>query len=357
VTAGFVVLGLLIGGVIVFNLVNDRMQAYQENGLRTAVETRARGVQMAFAASLHREWTNLESLSQPLAVGNPDEVQDDLSTLVGQGHIISWAGFADTDGVVRIASNGLLVGANVGSRPWFKRGLRGNFAGDAHEAVLLAAKLPQLPDGEPLRFLDLAAPIPGVGGSTAGVLGIHLNLEWAKAQIRQLAEALDIDIFIVNPEGTTVISSVGSEFSNLDVASFRRARSGATGVGLEQWPDGNRYFVATLPEATYLNLPKFGWSILARINAEAVRQPAQSFSSGLMFNMALFGTLLLLLTLLFVISFIRPFHHLAANAKAIADGDDVYPYESKRTSELATIGAALATLQAKVAEPEDGEGR
>jgi hypothetical protein len=76
-----------------------------------------------------------------------------------------------------------------------------------------------------------------------------------------------------------------------------------------------------------------------------------------MFNLAVFGALLLLLTLLFIVSFIRPFHHLALNAKAIANGEDVYPYESARTSELATIGSALATLQAKVSEPEDGEAR
>lgn len=356
VTAGFVLTGLLIVGLIVFHVVNDRMGAYEEASSRTAVETRARGVQTAFAASLHREWVNLESLSRPLAVGNPMDIQDELSMLVGQGEIISWAGYATNDGVVRVASNGLLVGANVGSRPWYQRGLQGNFAGDAHEAVLLAAKLPQPENGEPLRFLDLATPIPGVAGSVAGVLGVHLNLGWARAQIVELAEALDIDVFIVNPEGRAVISSVAGQFSDLDLASFRRARSGATGVGLETWPDGQSYFVATLPEASYLNLPTFGWSIVARINANAVSQPAQSFSAGLMFNLLTCGAMLLLLTLLFIVSFIRPFHHLAVNARAIANGEDVYPYESARTSELALIGSALAMLQAQAGEAHDNQG-
>lgn len=357
VTACFIFLSLLIGTVVVFNAVSDRMRDYQEASLRIAVETRSRGVQTAFAASLYREWANLESLSRPLTVGNPIEVQDDLSMLVGQGHIVSWAGYAENDGTVQVASNGLLVGANVGSRPWFQRGLQGNFAGDAHEAVLLAAKLPQTASGEPLRFLDLATPIPGVGGSTAGVLGVHLNLEWAKAQIRELANALEIDVFIVNPEGSTVISSVDGAFSNLDLASFRRAKSGATGVGLERWPDGKNYFAATLPEATYLNLPKFGWSIVARISAEAGREQAQSLSTGLLFNLATYGALSLLLSLLFIVAFIRPFHHLAINAKEIASGADVYPYESARTSELATIGFALATLQGKVIEPEADQSK
>lgn len=356
VTASFVAISLLIGAALVFKTIDERVRAFQEAGLRTAVETRARGLQTAFGAALYREWTNLESLTKLVATGDPREVQDDLSTLVGQGRIISWAGFASSDGTVLAASNGLLVGANVAARPWFQRGLQGNYAGDAHEAVLLASKLPPLPNGEPKRFLDLAAPIPGVGGSTVGVIGVHLNLEWARAQIHELAAALKIDVFVVNPEGKVVISSLDGQIPGLDLPSFGRARSAATGVSLETWPDGNRYFSASLPEATYLNLPKFGWSIVARIGADAVSRPANSFSAGLLLNLALYGTMLFLFTSLFIVSFIRPFHHLAVSAKAIADGKDIYPYESRRTSELAVIGSALARLQSKL-EADDVENR
>jgi nitrate/nitrite-specific signal transduction histidine kinase len=81
----------------------------------------------------------------------------------------------------------------------------------------------------------------------------------------------------------------------------------------------------------------------------------QLLSTALVFNLAAFGSLLLLLTLLFIVSFIRPFHHLAINAKAVADGEDVYPYESARTSELATIGNALAKLQSKVINADEGQ--
>jgi hypothetical protein len=350
ITASFVFLSVVVGAVLVFIAIDDRVRAFQAASLRTAVETRAKGLQTAFAQSLYREWINLEPLAVALSTGDARQVQDDLTNLVGRGEVISWAGYARNDGTVEVASNGLLVGASVASRPWFQSGLKGSFAGDAHEAVLLASKLPQLQGGEPLRFLDMATPIAGVGDATAGVLGVHLNLEWAKTQIRQLSEALDIDAVIVNPEGKAVISSIEGEVSNLDLASFRRARAGATGVGLESWPDGKYYYAATLPEATYLTLPKFGWSIIARISADAISQPAKSFSTGLIFNLLLYG--LLLLTLLFIVAFIQPFHHLAKNAKSIADGEDVYPYESSRTYELATIGGSLAKLQSQIGEPQ-----
>ena len=353
VTAGFMFACILVGAAIVFKVIDDRMLSFQEASLRTAVETRVRGVQTAFAASLYREWTNLETLGRSLAVSQPEEIQDDLSTLVGSGRVVSWAGYAGNDGKVRVASNGLLVGADVSSRPWFQRGLQGNFAGDAHEAVLLAAKLPAPESGEPLRFLDLAAPVTGVGQSVTGVLGLHLNLEWAKAYIRELSDALDVDVLIVNPEGRAVISSTNESPSNLDLPSFRRARTGATGVSLELWPDGKNYFVATLPEASYQSLPRFGWSIVARIDANAFSNAASSYSSGLFISLSLLTLLLLLLMSLFIVSFIRPFHHLAVNAKAVADGQNVYPYESRRTSELATIGSAISRLQAS-ADRQDG---
>jgi hypothetical protein len=125
VTAGFMFACTLVGAAIVFKVEDDRMVGFQEASLRTAVETRARGVQTAFAASLYREWINLETLGSSLAVSQPEEVQDDLSTLVGSGRVVSWAGYAGNDGKVRVASNGLLVGADVSSRPWFQRGASG----------------------------------------------------------------------------------------------------------------------------------------------------------------------------------------------------------------------------------------
>lgn len=344
---------LLVGAAIVFNVVNDKVRSFQELSLRTAVETRARGVQTAFAASLYREWANLEILAKSLAVTDPGNIQDDLSTLVGTGQIISWAGYAGNDGGVQVASNGLLAGADVSARPWFQQGLQGDFAGDAHEAVLLASKLPALENGEPLRFLDMAKPIASPSQTAAGVLGLHLNLEWAKTYVKELSQALNVGVFIVNPEGTAVISSEEQSLLNLDLPSLGRARTGATGVSLEVWPDGKNYFVATLPEASYRTLPKFGWSIVAKIDANAIREPASSFSSQLLFNLALLCLFLLILTSLFIVSFIRPFHHLANSAKAVADGEDVYPYESYRTSELATIGSAISRMQANMDRPQN----
>ncbi|WP_075293211.1 cache domain-containing protein [Pararhizobium arenae] len=352
-TAMFVLASMFIGLSMAYLVLNERVATFQEGALRLAVQTRLAGLQTAFSQALYREWNNLGPLAERLKSKDPKDLQDELTALVGSGEVISWAGYASSDGIVAVASNGLLVGQSVKARPWFQRGLEGDFAGDAHEAVLLASKLPASPTGEPLRFLDFATPIKDAYGKTTGVLGVHLNLDWAKETIVGIAKALEIDVFVVSPNGTVVISSVQGDFNNLDLASFRRARAGALGAGVERWPDSKTYFSATLTELTYSDLPKFGWGIIGRIGADAAIQPAKTFSTGLIANLVTFGALLLLLTLVFVVIFVRPFNRLAENARAIAAGEDVYPFESDRTRELSIVSAALAKLQCQVGSGSD----
>ncbi|HEV7436230.1 MAG TPA: cache domain-containing protein [Pseudorhizobium sp.] len=346
ITLSFVLVSALIGLFIAYQVISDRARSFEEASLTRAVETRARGVQVALAQALYREWSNLTAIRQQFANLPPQEMQALLSSLTGTGETISWAGYARNDGTVVAASNGLLVNADVGSRPWFQRGLEGEFAGDFHEAVLLAKELPTPADGAPLRFLDFATPVTGGDGSVAGVVGLHLNAQWAERLVKEMARALAIDVFIVGPEGRIVAATDGKFYENLDLASVSAARVGAVGTHVETWPDGQSYFTATLPELSYRDLPKFGWSIIARIDADNVIQPARAMSMDLIIRLIAFALLLLLLTALFIVWYIRPFGLLAANAKELAEGGDVYPFESNRTRELSLIGAALARLQA-----------
>lgn len=346
----FVVVSAVIGLFIAYQVISDRARSFEEASLTRAVETRARGVQVALAQTLYREWSNLTAIRQQFVSLPPQEMQALLSSLAGTGEIISWAGYARNDGAVVAASNGLLINADVSSRPWFQRGLEGDFAGDFHEAVLLAQKLPAPQDGGPLRFLDLATPIAAPNGSVVGVVGLHLNAQWAESLVTELAQAMNIDVLIINPEGNAVVATDGGAYADLELASFTAARSGAAGTHLETWPDGQSYFTATLPELSYRDLPKFGWSIIARISADNVIQPARAMSVDLLIRLIAFGLLLLLLTALFIVWYIRPFGLLAANAMEIAEGEEVYPFESNRTRELSLIGSALARLQATTLE-------
>ena len=71
-----------------------------------------------------------------------------------------WIGVADAQGVVRNATNGLLVGQSVAQRPWFQHGLQGVHVGDVHAAQLLESLLPPHRDGRAAPFFGLCRTHP-----------------------------------------------------------------------------------------------------------------------------------------------------------------------------------------------------
>jgi diguanylate cyclase (GGDEF)-like protein len=120
----------------------------------------------------------------------------------------AWIGFANTDGVVAASTHGILQGASVSARPWFKKGLHELSVGDVHEAQLLTNLLEKRADGEPYRFVDLAFPVRDPDGNVIGVLAGHLNWDWAR---RLTASAEDNDgdtdttLSVISKDGTVLI--------------------------------------------------------------------------------------------------------------------------------------------------------
>lgn len=346
ITVAFVAVSALIGLAIAYVLISERARAFEQASLQRALETRTLGIQTALSQALNREWTNLNVVRLGAGVLTPGELQSRLNSLVGAGDVVSWAGYAATDGTVIAASNGLLVGENVAARPWFREGLKGPYAGDAHEAVLLAARLPAR--SQPLRFIDFAVPLQDDDGAVRGVLGVHLDAAWVSRLITEMADAMNVGVVVVGPQGTISASSIPDLPDIQALESLQRARAGAVGTSLEPWPDGRSYFTLTVPELDYPDLPRFGWSFVSRIDGEAATVPAREMSDYLILRLAGLGAMLLLLTALYVVAFIRPFARLAANAMEIADGHDTYPMESNRTREISVLSAALARLQANM---------
>lgn len=339
---GFVLLGALLASVSAWLLVNERLSDFRQAALAEAVTTRARGLGLDFARSLHQEWTAARIIAQDIARRDRPEIRSSLDLVVGDNSRVSWAGIAALDGTVMVASGRLLEGRNVAQRPWFQYGLEGNFAGDVHEAVLLAELLPSQ-SGEPRRFLDFATPVKDADGATSGVLGLHLDYEWAREHLRESARSLDLDVFLVNRAGEVVMASRDLPGTTLDLPSMRAAAAGASITSLETWPDGASYLTAVIAEVAYADLPSFGWSLVARIDDAALAQ--RSAFMALLLFLGTFGLLLVAITAAFVRIFATPFSKLAATAAALMRGEDIYPYESGSTAEAQTLSAAVARLQ------------
>lgn len=343
---GFVVLGAILFGLSTTYLMFSTIERVRASAMEEAVNVRGRYAARDFARVLEKDWRDLKDIAAKIEGPAAIAVNVALDLMVGSDQRISWAGFATPDGIVQVASNDVLKGVDVSARPWFQRGLGGDFAGDVHEAVLLN-KLMGGTEQDPLRFIDLAAKVEGQDGQIAGVLGFHINFAWAEAFLREIAEDLELDLYLVSQNGDVIIATDGSKAGARGGQIFRAAASGVAQSGSEVWPDGVSYFNVVIPEVTYGDLPSFGWRLVARIDPGSFDSGSAGLLRSVLATLAVAGLLLLIATVAFSRIFVQPFALLADNAQRIADGADEYPLEMRRTDELARLSAALAKLQGK----------
>ncbi len=214
-------------------LVSYRNTASQVNSSLAAVASATSGRLDRFMAERQLEM-NLFSQLQPMQKlwrDNPAELRRALEQLQSTFSDLAWIGFADVDGKVVAATGGLLEGKSVASRQWFKEGLQRLAIGDVHDAVLLSSLLTQRENGEPYRFVDLAFPVKDSSGKLLGVLGGHLNWDWAGQLIKDV-EANDGDtdtgLSIIDRNGVVLVGpdKGTTRYSGAQLAGILKARKG-----------------------------------------------------------------------------------------------------------------------------------
>jgi diguanylate cyclase (GGDEF)-like protein len=214
--------------------VSYRNTAVQVNSNLAAVASATSGRLDRFMAERQLEMKLFSQLQplQNLWRDDPAELRRALEQLQSTFTDLAWIGFADVDGKVVAATGGLLEGKSVAARTWFKEGLQRLAIGDVHEAVMLASLLAQRENGEPYRFVDLAFPVKDSSGKLLGVLGGHLNWEWA-TQLIQDVEANDGDtdtrLSIIDKNGVALVGldKGKTRFTGEQLAGILKARKGA----------------------------------------------------------------------------------------------------------------------------------
>lgn len=325
---------------------------YSRQTALAAVETRSNALVNFVSRALFEEWQRVEQRAAQISpLDSPDSVQTAVDSLSTNDEKTSWVGIAKADGTVAAASRGLLVGENVASRPWFNEGLKGSFAGDVHEAVLLARLLN--PEGDdPLRFIDFAAPIRNADGAVWGVLGTHVNWRWVRELVQEAGTELALEVFIVNAAGTVILSTGPTDEALQSLAIFRSAALGSPSTSAETWPDGKTYYAATIAERSYETLPPFGWRYIMRLDPQFVFGAADAFRAQMLFGMALALLAALLMLALIVGFFTRPLGLLLDVLLRLARGESVgYHRERTRYRELGTLSEAIARLQSQPVAP------
>ncbi|MBD2578085.1 diguanylate cyclase [Oscillatoria sp. FACHB-1406] len=198
----------------------------------------------------------------------------------------AWIGLTNFEGVVVASTNQILEGKKVSSRPWFIQGKQGAVVEDVHEAKLLAPLLPNPnPNGEPLRFVDIAAPVFSTTNpnKVEGVLGAHLYWNWAKDVrddlLKPLQDRYHVEAMILSQSGEVLLTPAvdsGSQKKQFEpgwfpsishLKSVRAVRDGERGFLVERWPDGTYLtgFAATQGLEDY---PGLGWIVLVRQSTE-----------------------------------------------------------------------------------------
>lgn len=346
---GFVVLTLLILLSILALLVSQRSDDLIDEALDKAVRVRVSAAGQMLARTIENDWRDLKFLASTVSGSESGNLRGLMDGMRGDGSRISWIGYATLDGRVAQATDGMLVGADVSQRPWFSNGLQDAYAGDVHEALLLA-KLLDSPDDDPLRLIDMALPVHDGNGDVTGVVGMHIDFAWAESLLRDIAGDLGLDLFLIAGDGSVIVATDGQEHIGREVRVLRAAVAGTSVFGRETWPDGRDYFSSLVPTVVSGDLPSFGWRLVGRLDAGTFR-PGIDFLTGAVLSTALGGAaLLFLLSVVYVRLFIRPIEALASSARRIASGaEDHYPPELKATAESAEFSAALARLQMRTA--------
>lgn len=249
----------------------------------------ATNVSKTLADGLHersREAEMLAASSNVWALGLSSETVKDLLTSSQAVHTHnSWVGVVDERGVVRAATGNLLVGQDVSARPWFRGALAQPYVGDVHPALLLANLLqPGRSDGEPLRFLDFAAPIRQAG-AVVGVLCIHVSWDWAREVVENLLPPLafeqDIQAFVFDRQGQLIYAP--------DMAAMGRQRLPAEAplgdttqrrdlppAQVLRWDDGREYLSAVVNVQARSFASDLGWRVVVRQLADTAFAEAEA---------------------------------------------------------------------------------
>lgn len=175
----------------------------------------------------------------------------------------SWVGFADREGTVRAATGNLLVGANVGTRPWFKAGLGRPSVSGPHEAPMLGNVLSDDSHGRPPRLIDLSVPVLAEDGSVRGVLGFRLRGSWVSTVVQPLTSRGEtgdgLEAFVIDENGAVIHPAGGPAISGL-ATNTRSAHASP----LEHQEGGTTYVSAIVPvPPTALSNP-VGWRVVVR---------------------------------------------------------------------------------------------
>lgn len=279
--SGLALASLLSVGLYLGQLATGELATFGGESLYTS----ARAAADLLATNLRERTREIDLLRQTPAFRRGDLSSADVLRALQLRHQdrdeYAWMGVTDAHGRVLQAIHGILAGQDVSARSWFQAARSRVYVGDVHEAVMLAKLLPQHSDGQPLRFIDIAAPILDESGRLRGVLGAHVHWSWVTRTVESVVEQSsvqrNVEVLIANREGAVL-----SPFRYAGQLQLPSRTSSPSRHELLRWSDGKDYLtsIVQVPAQGDANL---GLQVILRQPAETALMPVQTLRKRLLF--------------------------------------------------------------------------
>jgi PAS domain S-box-containing protein len=351
----FTLISILLTGVLVL-IIEQKVIGQVKREIGSDLASLALQTSDKLDRGMFERYREVALISSQIAYAGPTVTNAEHGKLLARVQksyrFYDWIGLTDLDGKVLVSGSGLLQGADVSARPWFRQGMRGGYVGDVHEALLLAKLLPGQP-GELRRFVDIAFPYANAEGRVQGVLGAHMSWNWAADVERSVvgSSALpSLETVILSADGEVFLGPAGLERKTLATESFKRAQSQRTGYLLETWPDGVEYVVGfSQTGALVKDYPGLGWIVLVRQSVDQAYAPVHELRQYIIGTGLALGALFSVFGFVVARAITRPLKDLAASAAKMQDGDllEVAP-DRASYSEIHTLSDTLNVLVANL---------
>jgi signal transduction histidine kinase/ActR/RegA family two-component response regulator/HAMP domain-containing protein len=228
------------------------------------------------------------------------------------------------------ATGGIFEGGSARGRPVFEQGMKGPFLGDVHEAARLAELMPREAAGEPLRFLDAAAPIVDSSGKVTRVLAAHIGWSWASRVVEQVfgpvRERHGVQVFLIDSQNKVVLTTV----PEVRVGTQLEAIGSTVGQSPQKlaWSDGRDYLNYVSAIAPRGRFSGFGWKVVAREPYELAYGPVQKLRDAFLIGALVMGAAAALLAWFMAGRIVRPLRALADAALDAENSGAVYRPDS-----------------------------
>ncbi|MDZ4875960.1 MAG: Adaptive-response sensory-kinase SasA [Chroococcidiopsis cubana SAG 39.79] len=248
-----------------------------------ALEQLAYQVSDKLDRGMFERYREIQNLTELDLLSNPNSPRSQKRSLLDRLQstypTYSWIGLTDATGKVLVSTGKLLENLSVARRPWFQNARTQAAVGDVHEAMLLAKLLPN-PTNEPLRFIDISAPVTDSAGQYAGVLGAHLSWTWAKeirdSLLQPLQNRSQVEVFIFSASGKVLLAPIELQERIPSLPSLQTLQQQGNGYALETWSDGDFYLTGFARSTGYRNYPGLGWTVVVRQQADLALAPVRT---------------------------------------------------------------------------------